>query len=284
MNEEVIIRSPTFSKTRVLNRNVLKYVIIVLMLFDHLVQAIPLTNTNPFYIVARTLARLTGPIMFYFLAEGFSYTKNVKKYLFRLGIFALISHIPFVFFETRQWSPLWVYEGNIQVSAATYFYLPGVDKTLAIFNTSVIFTLFLGLLTLIIWEKSKLHISLKVIFTVLILGISFIGDWNYLGILMVLIFYYLKKKPVWMWLAYIGVCLLYYFGLFPIHGLWPLEIIPVVKVTNLWRLGALLVIPVMIFLYNGKSGKKSNFNKWFFYIFYPTHLILLGVIFAYLIH
>ncbi|MCQ2972519.1 MAG: conjugal transfer protein TraX [archaeon] len=31
-------------------------------------------------------------------------------------------------------------------------------------------------------------------------------------------------------------------------------------------------------LYNGESGKKSAFNKWFFYIFYPGHLLIIGLI------
>ncbi len=269
-------------KTRFLDRNVLKYIIIGLMLSDHLVQ-LTLPNDNPFYIVARTLARLTGPIMFYFLAEGFNYTKNVKKYLLRLGIFALISHIPFVFFETHQWSPIWIFEGDEQVSAASFFYIPWANQTLAIYNTSVIFTLFLGLLTLTIWKKTKIHVSLKIILTILISYLSFFGDWNYFAILMVLIFYFLKEKPVWMWVTYSAVCLLYYFGIFPIHGIWPITIIPTAKIQHLWRLGALLVIPTMIFFYNGKPGIKSSFNKWFFYIFYPAHLIILGVIFTYFV-
>ncbi|MEE0692254.1 MAG: TraX family protein [Lachnospiraceae bacterium] len=34
-----------------------------------------------------------------------------------------------------------------------------------------------------------------------------------------------------------------------------------------------------MFFYNGKSGKKSTvFSKWFFYVFYPVHLLILGIL------
>jgi len=34
------------------------------------------------------IGRLTAPIMWFFIAEGFHYTKNVKKYILRLFIAA----------------------------------------------------------------------------------------------------------------------------------------------------------------------------------------------------
>ncbi|MBD5549290.1 MAG: hypothetical protein HDQ97_18205 [Lachnospiraceae bacterium] len=38
-----------------------------------------------------------------------------------------------------------------------------------------------------------------------------------------------------------------------------------------------LVFP-FILLYNGERGPKSNFNKYFFYIFYPVHLWIIAII------
>nr|WP_297969143.1 TraX family protein [uncultured Mogibacterium sp.] len=29
---------------------------------------------------------------------------------------------------------------------------------------------------------------------------------------------------------------------------------------------------------NGERGSKASFNKWFFYIFYPVHLVVLWLI------
>ena len=35
---------------------------------------------------------------------------------------------------------------------------------------------------------------------------------------------------------------------------------------------------MIVYCYNGKGGSKSAFNKWFFYVFYPLHLIILGIL------
>ena len=48
-------------------------------------------------------------------------------------------------------------------------------------------------------------------------------------------------------------------------------------------LGATAGIPLsalcIIYLYNGKrSEKHRTFSKWFFYIFYPAHLLILGIL------
>ena len=44
--------------------------------------------------------------------------------------------------------------------------------------------------------------------------------------------------------------------------------------------GVLMVYPVLKF-YNGEKG-KANWMKWFFYIYYPAHLLIIGIIRVYL--
>ncbi|MDD7641695.1 MAG: TraX family protein [bacterium] len=48
------------------------------------------------------------------------------------------------------------------------------------------------------------------------------------------------------------------------------------KTYALELVGVLMVYPVLYF-YNGERG-KAKWMKWFFYLYYPTHLILLGIL------
>ncbi len=270
-------KSP-LDRTQLLNRNSLKYAIIVCMLIDHFVHVLRTAYgyVGIWYLAGRIISRLTAPIMCYFLAEGFRYTRSVKKYTTRLGIFAIVSHLPFIFFETAQWSPVGIFDGNVSVDAASFLYVSGIDKTIALYKSSMIFTLFLGILTLSLWEKTKLHPCWKALLTVGICAVATFGDWSYWAILYILCFYFLREKPVWMWSTYVGISLLYMFNINLDAGLVPIVWMPEFR---LYRIGTLLVLPTILLLYNGKPGSKSPFHKWFFYIFYPLHLVILSVLF-----
>ena len=62
-----------------LNRNQIKYIVIVAMLLDHIAWAfVPLQSWQG--QLMHMIGRLTGPTMAYFIAEGYMHTRNVKKY------------------------------------------------------------------------------------------------------------------------------------------------------------------------------------------------------------
>lgn len=266
---------------KLLNRNYLKYIVIIFMALDHFVSLLP--ESHPLFFPIQFISRLTAPTMALFIAEGYKHTSNLKKYFERLGIFAVISYIPYVLARTGELLPVQVFTGNIIPTFSSpnggifmepYFYLSLIKSTVVIQQTSVIFTLLLGLFAIYLWDKVELSKYLKAIITVFILWLAAFGNWSYYIILFCLIFYFLKDNLKVMWTAFTVVSLLYIFSirlfLNPFHLALTWSFVP-------FGLG-LLIVPFFLTLYNGKPGNKSKFNKWFFYIFYPGHLLILGIL------
>lgn len=255
-----------------LNQAIIKYILIILMLLDHTTHY--LGESNPLYLPFRMISRLTAPTMAYFIAEGYHYTRDVKKYLKRLFIFTLVSAIPFSLFEYNYPFMFRLVEG--QVVAEKYIYFASINKTLIVYGTSVIYTLLLGLIAIILWDKSKINKYLKIIITIGICWLALFGDWKYIDILYCLLFYFFRDNKIVKWSSYTCVSLLYIFDIVISENPFALAVNPKFC---LYRIGTILVIPFVELLYNGKPGKKNFMNKWFFYIFYPLHLIILYLLF-----
>lgn len=97
-----------------LNRNHLKYIVIILMLFAHIGYFLPPSSTA--FVVVNFISRLTAPTMALFIAEGYFYTRNVNKYMKRLFLFAIISYIPYIPYTlcfTGQILPIQLFAGNV---------------------------------------------------------------------------------------------------------------------------------------------------------------------------
>ena len=87
------------SKLRLrLNANHLKLIAIIAMTIDHVSDLIyPGFPAEPGAMALHIVGRLTAPIMWFFVCEGYYYTRNVKRYMLRMGIFAVISHFAYCF-------------------------------------------------------------------------------------------------------------------------------------------------------------------------------------------
>ena len=231
-----------------LNRTQIKYIAITAMLLDHMAVFFLPPNKYPaltfLYVIMRTVGRMAGPVMFYFIAEGYRYTSSKLKYGIRLLCFGILSQIPY--------------------SLARYGTISGT-------NLNVMITLFMSFLMLVIAAKMKDKVMKGIIvFTFMILT-SF-SDWGVLGPFMVWLFYIYWEERKKQLISYISLCIAQ-------MAMSVLMIMSgaIVWYEAIWQIGMVLPI-ILIYFYNGEAGRKNVLNKWAFYMFYPLHLVFIWTI------
>lgn len=111
----------------------LKIIAIAAMTIDHIAAVF-----FPWAIGMRFIGRITMPIIAYMAAEGFSHTRSVKKYLYRLLAFAIIAQIPFMLaFDTKYFNILFTLAISISILAIENSRLSKPAKLLLIFSLLV---------------------------------------------------------------------------------------------------------------------------------------------------
>ena len=262
------------NKWKVIDRDWLKIIAIIAMTMDHVASAF-FTNGSAIWLIFRIIGRITFPLMAYMLADGFTYTHDLKKYITRLFWFSLVSWFTFSFLETGSILPIQLVEGNYSDFPYNWLYISSMDKTLCICRFSVITGLLCALLSLTVCEKTEWKLSAKILAVCGLVLITLNCDWGWLNIPVVMTFYYLRKNKTAMWAAYGVLSLLYIFDCFSFSNLFaPYTLIGTFK---LYRIGMLLVPIIVEFLYSGKKGKSGAAGQWFFYIYYPLHQIIIGI-------
>ena len=182
--------------------------------------------------ILNVVGRIAFPIFAFTLSEGYVHTRSLKKYLFRLFIFAVSIQMPSILF--------------------------GYDYSMNIF-----FTLFLGLLSIYIFNLKKINIILKIILIGFVLFFSqkFKLDYGMYGILLIMNFNIFRD--------YKFKILMNFLVLNIFNMIFP-KVFDLVD-TQFFSLISL----VFIFMYNGKKGRSM---KYFFYLFYPIHFFILEMI------
>ena len=225
----------------------LKIIAVVTMVIDHFAYALVNESTMT-YTVLRSIGRISFPIFCFVLVEGYFHTHNRLEHCIRLGIFALISEVPFDAFQGDLW--------NLK-------------------HQNVLFTLFIGFV--MIWgldmisafrlnypEKltkkigaGRLNTLCELVVIMLGLGSAYIlkSSYSYAGIMLILCFYAFHKQNI----GKIVSIIVFNMGMYPIGIQW-------------W--GTAGILPIA--LYNEKPGKRSG--KYFFYCFYPLHLMILVLV------
>ncbi len=161
-----------------LSANVLKWIAVVSMTIDHMGAVL-----FPQHLWMRCVGRLAFILYAFLVTEGYVHTHDLKRYLGRLGLLALISEIPFDLLFHR-----------------TLFYWP---------SQNVFFTLVLGLLGIFFMEKAvgKLPVnwgflSLAPVALMGVIAQMISCDYRYFGILMITVFYIFRKRTL---AAFVGI-------------------------------------------------------------------------------
>lgn len=257
----------------------LKIVAICSMLLDHTLKilpmqhmlvawcGVPLETSGWLLDIFQPLGRLAMPIFSFCVAEGCQHTRSPKRYLLRLGVFALVSEIPFRLAFTAPNREQDVYALHV------FRFWPPV-------LTSVIATLFLGAAACFSYrkltEKGHRLLGLLALLPCLLLAEFMHADYGGWGVLLVFLPFALEKKKYYLPALGVALTLLYLVdNAWVGHGLaWLMPNSGGATYFADWLLA--LCALVLLGFYNGKrGGKGSPVEKWLFYVFYPGHLLLL---------
>lgn len=262
----------------------LKIIAMVAMLCDH-VGFCELLGVQSIYL--RYIGRISFPIFAYLLASNFSKTKNRVKYIKSLGIFAIVSEIPFDLMQ-----------GSV------------IDFS----HQNVYWTLFIASVILFFMNKFILVNKNFFAFISLIAGLllaDFINsDYSSLGIFLIVVIFLSEEsiglnklkneiresegeyvvEPIWsqnltyqeksiavvcsVFLALLTFCrFTHSFQISFIFLSFPIQM-----------LGLLAIIPIAIYIMSGQvkilEGERDKMFKKICYWFYPLHLLFLWTISA----
>lgn len=203
------------------------------------------------------IGRISFPIFAFMIVEGYFHTKNLKRYVCRLLLFAVISEIPF----------------NLAMGSSLFYPI----------HQNVLWS-FLISIGLIYWnEKSKkggkLFVRILVgcasVVLAYLVGILTMVDFYHAGILTVLAFYFFRQRKWW---SYIGQFLCLWYINMEMLGGYGYEIHLGDETFFFVRQGLALLALIPIWLYRGRQGHHSKAFQYACYAFYPLHLLILGAL------
>ena len=247
---------------------VLKWIAVIAMIANHiaigLAPVIPLVPMLFLYAVGG----FTYVIMAFFVVEGYRHTSNLKKYIGRLFLFGVIA---------QAFHPMVLGVTDI---LATGFFL------------NIMFTIILGLLVLLMYDRIKVRILFWLLFLVACIVAMFM-DLFFVGVLTPLLYHAIKNENRRRLIPGIVAGIIFFvFGAisamipltYLITGELAYEMNTLVEATGmtaelmvatpLFAIGCFLGA-ILIRNFNGERGRRA---KWLFYVAYPLHLAIIALI------
>ena len=244
-----------------LSSDMLKTIALITMLIDHIGASLVLQELSfvdagsyevwyIFYRILRNLGRTSFPIYVFLLVEGFFHTHSRKKYLERLALFALLSEIPYD--VTFHGSIFYGGDQNVFLTLVLGFcVIWGLERyrevCLAVSKQG-------GMVKNILLHGMVLAVSALLVFSGAAFAKAMHMDYGAYGVWLIVLFYFGIRLNV----SRILTCTLGY-----LLFLW-----------EPFCFGGFL----LILFYNGKRKPRGKMSQYFFYLFYPAHLLILGLL------
>lgn len=222
------------------------------MLLDHMwATVIPGNNWMT------CIGRIAFPIFAFMTVEGYFHTKDFKRYLQRMLVFALLSEIPF----------------DLMYGGVPFYPM----------HQNVIWTFMLSLLGIHAMEKlkkkEKRWITILGCFGVVVgtflLGTVAMLDYYGTGVMMVYLFYFFRQRKWW---CYVGQFAVMYYLNMEIMGGYYYTVTIFGHELELMQQGFALLALIPIWLYQGRKGISSKGFQYFCYGFYPVHMLILSLL------
>ncbi|QQK08785.1 TraX family protein [Miniphocaeibacter halophilus] len=236
----------------------LKFLMAFLMVLDHIGYFIPIEWQAFFHFISRPVAAV-----FAFLSvQGFIHTRKREDYIKRLYLAGIIMFV-----------------GNMAINNLI------IKKPEFFVYNSMFLSLALGVTALYILEgvfnKGNSLLGILLILGTIILGMFTEG--GYMIIILMLIVYINRNNPLKR--DFICLIITAVFIILMIFYLVDTSIISqgnmreiLISIGNFSDLLFFAAGIPFFHLYNGKRGKNTRFTKYFFYVFYPMHLWIIGII------
>jgi len=249
----------------------LKMVAIIGMALQHTVLALGDVIPVVLHFPLQLAGGFTFPIMAFFLVEGYRHTSNIKRYMGRIFFWGVISQVP-------------------------HMLVFGIVFVIPVLN--IMFTLFLSLLAIVMYDRMKSRGLFAFLFIIICL-VSMVFDWGIVGPAVVLMYHIIKTEKQRRIIPPIAAAAYNLIFVSLMSALLALIVILANAVPEfadvftdtlypktmydigvgaalagiMFPIGSFLVVPLLL-RYNGERGRSM---KYLFYAFYPLHLIILAL-------
>ncbi|MGG4397914.1 TraX family protein [Paenibacillus thiaminolyticus] len=229
-----------------MNAFTLKLLALALMLLDHIHFYFP-DSPDWFHCAGR----LAAPIFFFFAAEGYAHTRDIRRYMLRMFIFALVMAAG---------------------SELLTFAMPG-----GTIDNNIFLSLFaaLALMAALDWARSSGQTAGGILICGTIMGSMFFVEYGLLAVSMAIVFHLLRGTKAMIPAFILSSLVLSLVPYANVHReeMWTGHYLFVVNPQ--WMM--IFAIP-LILAYNGERGPDQPWAKYVFYFFYPLHVWILYAI------